>query len=71
MEPATKKKRVSFGGLSVDNPDQIRMDAEAQEAKGQKQVTKQVRMALHGGADCWALHFLMPFCSHLNLLLTS
>jgi len=38
-----KRKRVSFGSLDVENPDQVRMDAEAKTVKMEKQAVKKAR----------------------------
>ena len=39
-----KKKKVSFGGLDVDNPDQIEMDQEAKADKKSKQDLKKASL---------------------------
>jgi hypothetical protein len=38
-----KPRRVSFGGLDVENPDQVKMDAEAKVEQGEKRLDKKAR----------------------------
>ena len=42
-ETGKKRPRVSFGGLDVENPDQIRMDKEAKEAGKDRKADRKAK----------------------------